>query len=286
VGWAAAAGAATAAVSPLIVLAFHQRRQIGWIGQAQTGGLVSASQLVGPMVVFELAVLILACGIMLSALRGPASRAADWPARLPALCVPWLALPPAALLAGSLIQPVYTFRYILFCIPAAALLVGAALAALGRAAGTAALVVVMLAGLPAQLAARGPDGHGDNIRGVDRIVAANARPGDGVYYLDDGARGFDAAYPYGLPMLRDIARKQTAVKAAKLLGTNVQGSRLREAFTGVPRVWVVEVSKFVPMPMLASLRFQLVRRWHVSDIWLLLYAHRTLARDPDGHSRV
>ena len=81
-----------------------------------------------------------------------------------ALGLPWLILPPVILLAASLVPPIYTFRYIVFCIPAAALLIGAAVAALGRYAGPVALVLILGAGLPAQVAQRYPDGHGINIR--------------------------------------------------------------------------------------------------------------------------
>ena len=269
--WAMVAGLAVAAVTPLMVLAFHERGQIGWIQDAQTGGLSSVRQLVGPLALFELMILIMACGIMLSALRGPAAVVAEWPPRLPALCLPWLLLPPAVLLAGSLIQPVYTFRYILFCIPAVALLAGAALAAIGRTAGTVALVMVMLTGLPAQFAERLPDGHGDNIRGIDRVIAANAHPGDGIYYQDNGARTFDAAYPYGLPRLRDIALKEPPAKMARLIGTNLQGPELRRALTGVRRLWVIEVARLAPGPALHGTPLRLARSWHVSDLWLLLY---------------
>ena len=49
------------------------------------------------------------------------------------MALPWLLLPPAILLTASVIHPVYNFRYIICCIPAAALLIGAALP---RTAGT------------------------------------------------------------------------------------------------------------------------------------------------------
>jgi mannosyltransferase len=285
-GWGVAVGLAVAAISPLIALTYHERRQIGWIRYAQVGGLASVRQLVGPLALFELMVLIMACGIMLSATRGPAGVSVDWPPRLPALCLPWLLLPPAALLAGSLVDSVYMFRYILFCIPAAALLGGAALAAMGRAAGTIALVTVVLVGLPAQLAERIPDGHGDNIRGVDRVIAAHAHSGDGIYYPDNGARNFAAAYPYGLARLSDITQRQTPVKTAMLTGTTFRGSRLRDALADVPRLWVLEVKNFASIPALQGLRFRLVQRWHVSDLWLLLYVHGTAVRDAQGHSRI
>ena len=64
----------------------------------------------------------------------------------------------AILLTASVIHPVYNFRYIVYCIPAAALLIGAALAALGRYAGPVALVVIVLAGLHASWPSAAPMG--------------------------------------------------------------------------------------------------------------------------------
>jgi mannosyltransferase len=46
------------------------------------------------------------------------------------LALPWLVLPPAMLLAASEIKPAYNFRYLVFCLPAMALLAGAGLAVL------------------------------------------------------------------------------------------------------------------------------------------------------------
>ncbi len=112
--------------------------------------------------------------------------------------------------------------YIAFCIPAAALLAGAALAALGQLAGLAALVAIAVAGLPAQIAQRAPGGHGFNIRRVEQIVAWQARPGDAVLNLSTRTRrqaggeerGFEAAYPYGLAALHDISQGATPAHTA------------------------------------------------------------------------
>ena len=82
--------------------------------------------------------IVAAGALALGALRGAGRLRRDWPSGLVALALPWFVLPPAILLAASLIHPVYTIRYIAFCIPAAALLAGAALAALGRLPGLAA----------------------------------------------------------------------------------------------------------------------------------------------------
>ncbi len=123
-------------------------------------------------------------------------------------------LPPALLIGISFVQPLFVSRYVLYCVPAVALLVGAGLAALGRIAGPAALVVIALLGLSTQLHVRAPNGHGDNIRGVDRIIVQYRQPGDAVIYVGQDANYFTAAYPYGLAQLDNIAQAKTAAQNA------------------------------------------------------------------------
>ena len=159
---------------------------------------------------------IMAAALAVTALAGWSRFRAAWPGRLAALGLPWLVVPPALLIAGSQLQPVYTFRYIVFCEPAVALLIGAGLAALGRVAGPIALALIVLAGLPAQLGERGPDGHSDNIRAMDQIIAQQARPGDAVLYPQGpGMTSFAAAYPYGLARLRNLTAGQSPARPAR-----------------------------------------------------------------------
>ena len=179
-------------------------------------------------------------------------------------------MPPAILLAGSLITPLYTFRYVLLCIPAIALLAGAGLASLGWVAGAAALVLIALLGLPQQRQVRGPDGHGDNVRQADRIVAEHMRPGDAV--LEFKAENFAQAYPYGIRKLAPVALAKSPIRSATLIGTFLPDPVVRERLTHVPRVWVVEYGHPTPLVILSGLHFQLVHAWQTSDIWLFLYA--------------
>ena len=155
-----------------------------------------------------------------------------------------------------------------------ALLIGAGLAALGRVAGPAALALIVLAGLPAQLGERGPDGHSDNIRGMDQIIAQHARPGDGVIYPQGpGMTSFAAAYPYGLARLRDLSAGVSPAQAGTVSGTNAPWPVVRGRLSQVGRVWVAETN--APLPgrplVLRGEPFQLIHRWQVSDIWLWLY---------------
>ena len=176
--WAAAVAATLILVSPVAVVGYSQLRQIHWIKPPSVYSLISVERLVGDTLPFVVVLVIVACAVVASVRTGGGSRrAAHWPPRLLRLALPWLLLPPAILLTASVIHPVYTFRYIVYCIPAAALLIGAALAALGRYAGPVALVVIVVAGLPSQLAERDADGHDVNIRRADRLVARYERPG-------------------------------------------------------------------------------------------------------------
>ena len=269
-GWLAAAVAGTAATSPVLALGYVQRGTLSWLllpGPDEVRGLTG---LIGPGAMAAAVALVVAAGIVVSAVAGRERLRADWPGSLPALCLPWLILPPAILLIGSLITPLYTLRYVLLCIPAIALLTGAALAAVGWVAGTAALAVIALLGAHAQVLERGPDGHADNVRQADRIVAEHKRPGDAV--LEFKAENFAQAYPYGIRDLNNIAQAKTPIESATLIGTFLPDPVVRQRLTHVSRVWVVEYGRRTPLPILNGLHFRLVRVWLTSDIWLFLYA--------------
>ena len=144
--WLVTVLAAVIATVPLVAYGWQQRAQIAWIARPGWHDALSAvtSLAAGSttlaVVVWLLAVLggmlggtpalPLRAGLAQVAGRGPGppgtGRALTW------LAVPWLAVPPAMLLAASQIKPVYNFRYLVFCLPAMALLAGAGLAVLAR----------------------------------------------------------------------------------------------------------------------------------------------------------
>jgi mannosyltransferase len=260
------------------VLGWMQRGQLSWLTAPGYAGLASVTKLIGPPIMTIAVVIVLIAGVAVTALRAPGRRLPSWRAPLTALCVPWLVLPPAILLLGSIVSPVYNFRYILFCVPAAALLGGAGLAALGRVGGTAALIIVAVLSLNSQVSFRLPGGHGDDIRQADKIVAAAARPGDVVLYTNDNAESFGAAYSYGLGRLRNIELARGPVASATLGGTNVSLSKLRARLSHASRLWIVEIDSEAPARhYLAGLHYHLIWIWQTSDIWLRLYQ-----REPPG----
>ncbi len=273
-GWLAAAVAGFLLASPVLALGYVQRGTISWIAPPDLGSIEDLRELVGPAAMADAVILAIAAGVVVSALLGRDRLRANWPGSVPALCLPWLVLPPAILLVASVITPVYTLRYVLLCIPAIALLAGAGLASLGWVAGTAALAIIAVLGVPMQSQVRAPDGHGDNIRQADRIVADNRRPGDAV--LEYKAENFGQAYPYGIGQLIPIAQAESPIRSATLLGTFLPDPVVRQRLAHVSRVWVVEYGHSTPLVILNGLHFRLVRAWRTSDIWLFLYQHPTV----------
>ena len=274
--WVTAAATAVLVSSPLIVFGWLQRGQISWLIVHGTDGVSSVTRLIGPPVMTwaVAAAVVLAAGVAVLAARRrpPGDRVPAWLARLLIVCGPWLVLPPALLFISSNFTPVYNFRYILFCAPAAALLAGAALARLGRIAGPAALIVIAVLGLNSQVAFRTPSGHGDNIRQADAILAAAGRPGDVILYTNPNAESFGAAYPYGLGQHRNIQLARGPIASQTLGGTNVSDTELRARLSHVSRLWIVEINSSAPAgPILDGLHFHLITVWQTSDEWLRLY---------------
>ncbi len=147
-GWLAAVVAACVVASPLMVLAWAQRHEEVWIKPVSLKEVRSLVGMTGGIQSAMVIGVIILCAVVAGEVRGRARLRAGWPVPLLALAVPWLLLPAALLLAGSLLHPSYVFRSLVFCIPAAALLAGTALAALGRWLGMVGLILIVLAGLP------------------------------------------------------------------------------------------------------------------------------------------
>jgi mannosyltransferase len=281
-GWAAAAVGAVLVASPALALGFEQRGTLGWLTTPHlVGAIVGLRRLVGPSLMLLAVAAAVALGILLPAAAGRSRQRASWPPELAGLCGPWLLLPPAVLIGVSYLSPVYTFRYVMFCAPAAALIVGAGLAALSDAAGpvpawlpaAAAFAVIAVLGVPAQLSFRAANGHGNNIRGANAIVAAHWRPGDAVLYVGTGAKYMPAAYPGGFAKLDNIAQAQTPTRAGNLIGTQRSPAVVEQRLSRVHRVWLARIGRY-PHNALYQMNFRLVRIRRVSNIWVLLYERR------------
>ncbi len=283
VSWLAVVAAAIAVSSGVIAAGMEQRASaLTWVNRGSLTSLLGLVSLIGPRSMAVAAGAAVLCAIAVSAFAGRTRLRASWPGDLIAFCVPWLILPAVILVAASLLfTPIFVFRYVIFCTPAAALLVGAGLAALGWRAGTAAFAIIAALAVPALLHVRTAGGHGDDIRAADRIVAANTRPGDALIYLTFG-EPIERAYPYGIRQLSNVALGGTPNYSATLGGTWAPLPVVQQRIEAARRMWLVQLASGLyqkspgqPPKILQNLDFTKARTWHTAGIWLTLYVRRT-----------
>ena len=284
--WLASVAVALIVASPVALIASGEAHQVQWIKPPGLVAVIAMAGLIGPQPMFFIVLAVVVIALATSLVSGRSRLRADWPAGLWGLAMPWLFLPPALLFTVSVIHvthPLYVFRYIAFCIPAAALLAGTALAALARAAvgwavAVAALIVIVAAGLGAQRSERTPAGHGYDIRLADQAVASRARPGDALmnvryWPLSWGGgveRGMAGEYPYGLARLHDISQARAPAPSGTLGGTFARTSVERHRLATVTRLWVASWSK-APALLPQQLGFTVAYTLHAKGVWLRLY---------------
>ncbi|WP_182898551.1 glycosyltransferase family 39 protein [Microbispora sp. H10830] len=317
--WACAATPALAAVAPLAWLGSRQSAQVGWIprpGVTDVGRL--AVQLSGDLggatgpgvapLTWALALFGLAYAAVVGVRRARAARRTKDPAERPAetpageraetpveeqaetsaalvrLALPWLLVPALVLLTVSwAVHPVYVFRYVFCCVPAAALLAGAGLAALPPGLAAAVLAAWLGLSVPGQLATRGPDGRQDDPRPVMALLAAEAQPGDGVLFVPAKVRKYEAVYPSVFGGLRDVALARSPEQDGSFPGREVGTRVLAARLDGLRTLWVVGHTGKNAMPArrraLVARSFAPAGRWTFRglfvDRYVLRHAHRS-----------
>ncbi|MET7820283.1 glycosyltransferase family 39 protein [Micromonospora zamorensis] len=217
---------------PLLVKArTQQSRQLNWVQLARLDDLtalpggVTQSSVVGGLLV------------------GVAALGAARLGRRALLPVSAVLLPVLLLFAAGTVVPLWVPRYLVFVVPFACLLAGAALAAV---AAPAALVVVVLAGLlglPDQAALRRthewPRSAPVDYAGAARVIGDGQRPGDAVVYsprhswlfLDLGIE-----YHLGEPP-RDVLVTENEVRRGDLWAAECP--QPAQCLAGTTRVWLV-----------------------------------------------
>ena len=178
----------------------------------------------------------------------------------------------------------WTFRYMLFVVPAWAVAAGLGVAGIaervprlrlprfapawrpGYVAAAAALIVVVAAlGFHDQLAIRKPLAHnlwafpvtmanGEPVdyRAAAAVIAANQRSGDGIAYQvsDQNHYEVDAAIAYylrGKPLPKPVFQAETPTQADAL--QPVECVDLSSCLTGTPRIWVVYIDRLARNPL-------------------------------------
>ncbi|MFG2048184.1 glycosyltransferase family 39 protein [Micromonospora sp. NPDC048935] len=219
-------------VAPLLLKARAQRsRQLNWVHLVRLDDLtalpggVAQSSVVGGLLV------------------GVAALGAARLGRRALLPVSAVLLPVLLLFAAGEVVPLWVPRYLVFVVPFACLLAGAALAAVAVPAGLAVVVLAGLLGLPDQAALRRthewPRSAPVDYAGAARVIADGQRPGDAVVYsprqswlfLDLGIE-----YHLGDPP-RDVLVTEDEVRRGDLWAAECP--QPAQCLAGTTRVWLV-----------------------------------------------
>src|SRR5258705_4253651 len=169
VGWLLAAGAGVAPVAPVIYVAYAQRYQVGWLPDVTAD---NAAQL--PAELFGVAVIagiLIALAMIWMSLRRPAL-----------VFTVWAAVPILLLYVASQFTNLWLFRYLLFTVPAWALLGAVALSRAPVFRGAVCVLAVALIGLPVQIQFRGSAGHDQATALLASVLVQNEQPGDSIVY--------------------------------------------------------------------------------------------------------
>ena len=207
-GWLAAAGLAVALSLPVLYVGSMQRdRQLSWLSMEWLPMLERAvvrlyflglnsppptPARAGALVLLSLAV-ALAVTVLVRARHDPGVRSTV------ALAIPWATVPPAVVVGATLLGvPLYEERYLTFCAPGLAILLGAGLVGLRRHVGllVAVCVVGVLATLPVSAAQRAVDAkREENYRGLADFLGPGGQDVQAVALGASDGLGVLLVYP-------------------------------------------------------------------------------------------
>jgi mannosyltransferase len=296
--WLVACVVAAIALSPVLVYSYRQSAQLDWVQPPNLQTLLGLLRdFSGATALIPVAGLL----VLLGCFAGSGLRRGR-ELTLARICLPWMVLPPALLLAVSLLHPVYVDRYILFCVPAFALLASAGLVWLvvltrrwiarrmsGRranllsfvpSAALAVFIVVMVIGPQAEV--RLPYSRADDLRLIAAVLAARERPGDAILYLPRKTAVIGMAYPDPFRKLNDIGLLSGPIPSGTLRGLAAPPSVVASRLPGVKRIWTIEWTHPLapdssPPPALIKLLtpMRMSGSWLIQSVLVVLYTVRS-----------
>ncbi|WP_234440706.1 hypothetical protein [Streptomyces rimosus] len=234
-----ASTASLAAVVPLLILASAQSSAVGEAAPVTAGTpfnyftwLLTPGQATLPT-----ALRLLLIFTALAALILLVTRRRKAPHLALAVSVPWLVVPPLLLMAVSLGHPLFAYRYLLFCLPALALLLATAATVIPWRLQ---LLFALLAAVPltaSHLAIRQEDSRQWDTRAVIRTLRIHDAPGDAVLFTGARCGLIATAFKEAFTGRSDLGLARTAAATGALDNLPADPALLQQRLTRTPRVW-------------------------------------------------
>lgn len=271
-GWVLAGAGAAVVLTPLLVLVLRQRGQIAALGTPSALTLAKfGAGAVGSVAGTAVLVVVSAALVVVLVRSRPAVR--SWPSATGWIVpVAWGVGLPVLLWVVSQADPLFRERYVLFTLPGIALLVARVLARAPVAIAWVALLVVAVAGLPTQVAIRGPGGHGEDIRALDTAVAAQRRPGDVAVFTPRSSTRVTQLDPPVWAGLRAVTSAGGLSGVARVLVVRhvTAGAGGTDAATDANGVADAAVQRAL------AAGFRATATTEVTGFWLTVYVRRTV----------
>ena len=298
-GWAVAAAAAATVLMPFALGVVRQSGQVSWIAPISWGSwhgvFVTQWFYLNPL--FALAGWALIVAGVIALIRAarrrrvtgsPVPRAAARNPSLLAIALPWLMVPTLGVIAVSaIVSPLYSPRYLTFCAPAVAILIGVGLDALRRRwLIAAATVLLVVTAVPQFVAQRQPEAkQNSSWSEVADLIAAEraAHPGEDAAIVYGPVRQHPAAttrviaysYPDAFAGLIDVKLKTPAAQTGELWETRYPLDEVTDRLDGVDTVWLVTSDKQDWRPSvtekLGTLGYALDQEWGLTGVNVLRY---------------
>jgi mannosyltransferase len=243
-----AAVAAAVLSSPVIYFSYAQKAQVAWIPQLglKTIDQVLLEQWFGGSVLFAVIAWAAMIFYFVSTASAPSNRIGPSSSRNNALLGLWIALPTTAiLLASAISDPLYIPRYLSFCLPAVALVIGIVVSRLRVRLAAIALVVLLLASIPTYIEQRTESARGNDWIEVSAYLDGRVEPGDGVYFntevrdTSDRTRLLMVFYPSIFQGVNDFAIESSFKVNDALFDTTVPLSQAAGKLSETSRIWVI-----------------------------------------------
>jgi mannosyltransferase len=236
---------------PIIAVSYIQDRQVSWIPPATFSTVrVLYENFFGP----GTTALWISLGAIATCLAAAVVAERHTPGvTLTRLALPILIVSPMLLIGESMVtKPLYGgIRYVVWALPAMALLVGAGLDVLVRAgfrgralaigvvAGLAVLAASLSSNWALQKLLHTPAGSPQDLLAAASYLHEHAQPGDGVIFLPRSLYAVELGYPHDVTALRDLVLKHSPRASGTLYGSELNRAEITHAVDASSRIWYV-----------------------------------------------